>query len=820
MFRKGHMLRASSVLATAMWMLHAAQAAEPASGAAVDARADDAVQPGQPAGAGAPTMEEIVVTARRREEALQDVPITITALTAEALASQNVTSSIELSKSTPSLTVVRSAQGGNNTYVQLRGIGGSETLFGQDQTVGIYVNEVPQARQEGGNLQFFDLQNVQILYGPQGTLFGRNSVAGAIVYQTNRPTDKLEGSAEVELGNYATRWFTGMINVPVAQGLSIRGAVQIKRRHGFITEVNSGEDLGNQNSNSWRISVRAEPAEGIRNDLIISGFDSNETYLGGAVFGAKAISAPACSFSPLNPLASQANPACYYGPGAPFPAFLVAIGAMPPAVAAAYASYPSVATVIAQNNALGKKGIALTTVPVAKDRSFSITDILEVDLGSDLVMRGIFGYRDLKARSLQSGAGYALPVFDAAGGTDGDQYSGEVQLQGSLFANQLDFTAGAFYFQESGSNFSGARAFAFSTSQSFSPMSNGAVENKSTSLYAQTTFRPSGFDRFSLTTGLRYTWDRRQLTVTSGTYPVNGFELGTQTACSLINPAGGGTLPLASCSLSSAAKFDTPTWLVTADYKLFEDTLVYATYSRGYRSGGFNVRSIFQPNPFGPETVDNYEIGIKSTIRLGDVPLRLNADYWRFDYKNIQSVAVVAIPGTSPVQTTTDIVNSDTLKLEGAEVDISIEPARGLTLRGFLGYVSGHYPTFKAGGVTYTDVEYGASKISWGANLGYETDLGSIGRLNLSANYSRRTGSLNTVVPSAPQIRSETLGSANFRVGLSEIGGTGFSLAAFARNVGDAFKAIPVPGTNLVTGGTAVNYTEPTYYGVDIGFKF
>lgn len=815
MTNKVKWLGSASALLTTFFITHGVQAQD--SGAS-PANATSSAQTTRRDGGS--QLEEIVVTARRREESQQDVPITITALSGEALTNQNVTSTLELSRSTPSLSITRSAQGGNNTYVQLRGIGGTETLFGQDQTVGIYVNEVPQARQEGGNLQFFDLDSVQVLYGPQGTLFGRNSVAGAIVYQTRRPTDKLEGSGEVELGNYDARWFTGMLNVPITDGLSVRGAFQLKRRDGFITEVNSGKTLGDQHSNSWRISVHAEPLAGFKNDLIVSGSDSDETYLGGAIFGAKAIAAPACAFSPTNPLASQANPACYYGPGAPFASFLAAIGQLPAPVAAAYAAYPSVAQVIAQNNALGKKGIALTTVPVARDSNISVTDIAEVDLGGNFVARGIFGYRDLKARSIQSGAGYALPVFDIVGGTNADQYTGEVQLQGSLFADQLQLTAGGFYFRESGTTFNGSRAFAFSTAQPFTTAS-AAVLNNSKSLYAQTTFRPSGFDRFSLTTGFRYTWDRRKLTVFSGSYALNGSELGTQNSCSLLVPGGSGaTLPLNNCRLGNSAKFDTPTWLITADYKIFDDVLVYGTYSRGYRSGGFNVRSLFTPTPFRPETVDNYEAGIKSSLHLGSVPLRINADYWRFDYKDIQSVAVVVVPGTSPVQTITDIVNSNSLKLEGIEVDATIEPARGLTLRGFVGHVTGKYPTFTAGGVTFTNVEYGSPKWTWGANLNYEADLGSLGKLSASANFSQSTGSLNTVVPSSPQVRSQTLQFANFRLGLSEIAGTGFSVAGFARNVGDAFQVIPVPGTNLATGGTAVNFTEPTYYGLDIGFRF
>jgi iron complex outermembrane receptor protein len=774
----------------------------------------------QTEGASSVDAGDIIVTARRRAEAQQSVPITITALSATTLARQNVTDTIALSRSTPSLNITRSASGGNSTYVLLRGLGGVEALPGQDQIVGVYVDEVPQARQEGGNLPFFDLSNVQVLYGPQGTLFGRNSVAGAILYQTQRPTDKLEGNVEVELGNYRQRWLTGMLNVPIAEGLALRVAGQIRRRRGYIQEVNSGTGLGSQHSESWRASLRWQPSDKLTSDVILSGFHADETQLGGAVFGAKAITGPTCAFNIANPAPSFANAACYYGPGAPVPRFLAAIGQLPPSAVAAYASYPSVSQSIADNLAAGTQGIALSFIPRAVDKSFAATNINAYELSDAVTLRAILGYRQVSSRQRQSGVGMEAPAFEINGSLNSRQYSGELQLQGQVLDDQLQFTTGVFYFREKSESFSGALAFGYDpNSQPFST-SGGTAINTSYSGYAQTTFRPSGFDRFSLTTGARYTWDKRELEVRSGGYLQNGLQLGTQTSCSLIDPnsSTGATLPLANCRLSNAAKYNVPTWLITADYKVLDETLVYATYSRGYRSGGFNVRSLFTPRSFRPEKADNFEVGVKSVLRVGDASIRFNADHWWLKYRDIQSVAVVSLPG--PPFTATDIINSNSLKLHGFEIDASIEPIRGLTLRSFVGHVQGKYDEFLAGGLTLTDLPFGAAKWSWGANASYIHDLGDIGTLDLSANFSERSGALNSVVPSTDQVRSPTLASANFRVALSDIGGTGFGVAGYVRNVGDAARQITVPGTNLVTGGAGVNFTEPTFYGFDISYRF
>jgi iron complex outermembrane receptor protein len=764
---------------------------------------------------------DIVVTARRRAERLQDVPISMTALSGDALTQQQVTSAIDLSRSTPSLQIARNVSGGESITVRLRGIGGNEALLGQDQTIGFYVDEVPFARQEGLNGLLFDMGSVQVLYGPQGTLFGRNSVAGAVVYSSQRPTtDAFAGSVNAELGNYDRRYITGFLNVPLTNTLAVRVAGQIRRRDGWLREVNSGVGLGSEHANGWRVSIQWQPTSALTNDLIVGGLDARNRNTGGATFGTKAFTVPACTFNPANPSASLGQAACYYGPGAPVPAYLASIGSIPASAVAAYASYPTTAQAVALNNSLPNDRIALARIPRSINRNVSVTDIANLQLGSEIALKVIGGYRHSVYRYLSEGEGFADPAIAIPGGTVSDQYSGEVQLQGKTLSGQLQYTGGAFYFYEDGENFTGNRTFGYSDAQPYASMSVGEAKNRSYSGYAQTTFRPDGLNRFSLTTGFRYTWDRRELALTSGArLPGPDLTLGTQTGCSLRSNSGA-SLPLSACRLSNVANYKVPTFLATADYKLSGDVLVYATYSRGYRSGGFNVRSLFTPRAFGPEKADNMEGGIKAGWSMAGIPVRLNFDYWHLKYRDVQATALVSVPGTSPVIIQTDIANANSLKLHGVEVDGSIEPMRGVSLRGFLGLVKGTYDRLVQGGITYTDKEYDAPKVTWGLNLTASQDIEGAGTLSFAANYSFTGGALNTLDPTAPQVRNPSVKLANFRVGLADVAGTGLQLGIFARNVGDSLKRIPVYGINPLTRGQAYNITEPTYYGAEIGFRY
>ncbi|MGH6696219.1 MAG: TonB-dependent receptor [Sphingopyxis sp.] len=773
---------------------HAEQPAPQESGETPDAAPSDPRTASEPG--------EIVVTARRRSERLQDVPITIAALPAETLAKQNITDTRDLQINVPSLTVGRSAKGGNGNYIALRGIGGNETLFGQDQTVGLYLNEVPLARQDGSNIGFYDIASVQILYGPQGTLFGRNTVAGAVTYTTERPSDSFEGYLKVEAGSYDHRRLTGAINIPVGETLALRVAGQLRRRDGFITELNSGRSLGSQHSEAVRGTLRWAPSDTVTNDLIVEYSRADQRDLGGLVYGAKAISAVPCT--------TGRQAACFYGPGAPS-------GAADPR----YANWPTVAAALALNLSDGPV-VALPTVPKSRDRALMITNITDWNLSDTVTLRNIAAYRNIKAYSQLTGAGLADPVSRLLARLEQKQYTEELQVQAKLFDRQVELTAGGFYFKETGTESSSSDSFVSALSLPIAT-SYGEIDNSSRSLYAQATYRPDWLPQASLTSGFRRTWDRRALTISSGTRTTTAFvdgsyDLGDQLNCSLLD-ANNVALPLSACSLTNSAKYAKSTYLVTLDYKLARDILVYGTISRGYRSGGFNVRELFLPSSFRPETVNNKEVGFKSRVSLGGVGVQLNANYWEMDYKDTQTVVIFSFG--SPPRTGTRITNAASENLRGWEASLTLEPWRGASIGGFVGHVSGEFLQFDPGNGAPVQAsrDAGAPAYSWGLNASQTIDLGSIGgELTVSGNYYYRDGATTTTI--TPARKGPSYDQANFRIEWARVADSNFDLAIFGRDILDSRGYIPNTSTNPFTGGLGVDFRPPAIYGAELTYNF
>src|SRR5690606_14415456 len=204
-------------------------------------------------------LEEIVVTARRREESLQDVPVAVTALTAEALERRQIRSTTDLDRVTPSMQFTSYGQlSGNNSaaVVFIRGVGQIDPTPAVDPGVGIYVDDVYMGRSVGGAMDFFDIENIQVLRGPQGTLFGRNTIGGAVLINTVVPGDEFEGRIQGRVGDDSLWEDFGAATLPASEDLSFRLAMGARQRDGYVTRVYDGQDLGNEDILSLRGTMR------------------------------------------------------------------------------------------------------------------------------------------------------------------------------------------------------------------------------------------------------------------------------------------------------------------------------------------------------------------------------------------------------------------------------------------------------------------------------------------------------------------------------------------------------------------------------------
>jgi len=715
---------------------------------------------------------EVIVTARRREERQQDVPVAITALSGEQLEERGVTKLEDLRFQAAAFQIQPSPYGDAVPAFQVRGQRQQEALITQDPSVGTYVDEVYQARPYGLNQAMLDLDNVQVLKGPQGTLFGRNTSGGALLVESKRPTDKFEGEASLGIGNYNSREGTAIVNLPVTGDFALRAAAKVDSHDGYVTNVTDGQRLGDETNATYRIGALFK-RDGLESYTVFSSVRTTGTGV---------------------PYISQG-----FGPNA----FTLA-GVDPAAVAAA-------------NSAQARRGFYETSGDLQPDpldvTTYGATNITTADLGWATI-KNVFGYRQIKSEIGEEFDGSALaarnglPFFNAVSFAREQQYSDELQVQGKLFGDRLSYVAGGYYFREAGSDYQQTVIGPFTLSED----QGGKAINRSTSLFAQADYKI--LDELTATAGFRSSWDSRDFT---GQTYYTGFTPATAAIDFGGNPppaacADGGTLPNGCKVKLPTYDKNVPTWTFGLSYKPLTETLLYATVSRGYRAGGYNLRGDLQGTgplgsfgPFNPEIVLNYEGGIKQDLALGAIPVRLNLAGYHQDYSNIQRTIFAQFPGDTVAGAY--VKNAAQATIDGAEAEISMRPLPGFGMTGFLGYVLAGYSNFTyviaanpngTGTRTIDGTAYpfaGTPKLQFGLNGRYEIPLeADRGSVALQASYYYQSkmywaddGALNAV--------TRSYGLTDLRLDWLEIAGSKVDLDLYCRNLFDVrYKALGAEG--------------------------
>lgn len=567
-------------------------------------------------------LQEVVVTARRRKENLQQVPIAVTVLSQQELTDNNIQTLSGLQFQVPSLTESAGlSRDALNVSIRGQGSNSNSSLPG----VVAYLNEVPLPTNNEGSLAggpglLFDLSNVQVLRGPQGTLFGRNSVGGDVLLTTARPEDNHDGEVQLTYGNYDDREVNGFLNIPiVGDKLLARVALTGQLQNGF-TELEgepahpNGYSADNRHSWATRGTLTYNAAPGVQNTTIVGYSFYTST---------------------------------------PSPAFLSAIN-VPALTAVAPTLVPVLQALLSEQNALGPRDhIPVDTNMESDEHDLAIQNLTDVSLGDQIKFRNILGY-DQSVQTYQVDIdGTVLPIGDLPSTPRRQlirQFTEEAQLQGKSLDDKLDWVAGLFYLKQF-------------------PMSDYVLQTglvlglpfdsiykqgaRSDAIYAQGTYDLSDIlTGLKLTAGLRNTWDQESLVSGGGT-------IGSVCGSVSIN-----CTPISVTSSSSA-----PTWTTGLTYQRTLDTMYYLTVSRGYRAGGANVTQLSQT--FGPEYVTEYETGVKSDWSIGGVPLRTDADAYYQDYSSIQ-VQTFTIAGGELVQ------NAATAHQWGLELETLAQLTDGL----------------------------------------------------------------------------------------------------------------------------------------------
>lgn len=677
----------------------------------------------QDPGASEENSEEIVVTARRREEALQDVPVAVTAVSAAELERRQIDNIAQVGESVPNLnfqTGAPTGTGASTPSVFIRGIGSSETSLGTEPGVGLYVDDVYVARSVGSVLDLVDPQSVQILRGPQGTLFGRNSVGGAMLIRSRPPGDEFGGWAEIETGSADRADARFSLDVPIGETLRTSISAMTASRDGFV-ESDDSEAMGNIDRYAGRLAVEWEATPNLLVSFAADMMRADETAMPAVLLGL-VDTIPGTQFLPGGPFPSEifgytnnslacggattqansGNPACIdqqyiMGP------YRTAGG------------YQAETEIFDSQGSRPYGNTAITEVQGASLR-------FEWELSPSLTFKSITAYRELEAFWASNSDHTPNPGIETKNDQEQSQFTQEFQLLGD--SDRFNWVVGAFYMAEEGE---ALNVVAF---PSVIFRSGGAFETSATALFAQGTYNilPS----LELTAGLRYTEETKSYDTVNNQQvigvladPVNRVWLDFR----------GSPIPFVTGSTPDIESEEV-TPLVSLAYHFNDDLMSYISFSRGYKSGGYEQR-LAPTTPvvpsFEPEFVDTYEIGVKSTMADGRV--QLAAAIFHSDYSDMQ---MSVVDGPAPTLT-----NAGDATLEGAELELSFRPIDDLNINAFVGYLDASYETLSPralmSGITLASRLPNTSEWQYGASISYEFALGAGLTLRPHVDWSYRS---------------------------------------------------------------------------------
>ncbi len=632
-------------------------------------------------------LEEIVVTAQRRAENLQEVPVTVSAFSPNELERRNIDTTVELVKFVPNmLGHSNTGPATSNTYF-MRGLGSTDTLSTIDLPVATYFDEIVISRQNANQLSFFDVDRIEVLHGPQGTLFGRNVTGGAISVSMKKPAEEFSGNAQVGYGRFDYYEARTTVNMPISDKLLTQIGAFYTDDDGYVTNYATGDKLNDTNNLGLRGAFTAKLSDKVT-------WDGSFNYM--RARGTNLLNDTCDTLNPGVPancdgrwifsgFAKNRQPA--------FPNLVVSVGGV---LTPATLTGP-------KNNFDPQTTKAATKLSVSN---------FTIEANDNMTINVITGYVDTQqdiALDFQSGRngrspanpGPAVPfTLGPAGSTTGhplgsgftlsqrvksNQFTQEIKANGSLMEDQLKYVAGVYYYDEN-NDMDLADIFPVAGTNQGLIGRDQQVANGTEALAAYGQFDYSITDQLTATAGVRFTNEEKDFaTVDSrpagvvSTVVVNGQVRNNRLD----------TVNLAQFGIPTEQEVNLWTPRFALNYKATDDALLFASATKGFRSGGWNARGSGANTllTFKPEKVWSYELGAKT--EWFDNRFRFNATLFHMDVKQFQSPAsFVAAGATAPTFLT---LNDSDLRNRGVEIEAALLPIDGLNIFGSLGYQDPKY---------------------------------------------------------------------------------------------------------------------------------
>jgi iron complex outermembrane recepter protein len=749
--------------------------------------------------------DAIVVTARRRDESLATVPAAITALGSEDLVELGVRTDSDLQRVAPGLTI-RQTQGNNSLTYSIRGQT-ADTFSGSPSAVIAYLNEVPMT--VNGASSFYDLESVQVLKGPQGTLFGRNATGGAVLYTSAKPKDYPEARVTGRVGNYELRQVEGMLNVPIAgDKVMLRGAFDILRRDGYIENLFNSDTLGDNKRDSGRLSLTVAPSETITNTTMFQ-----YTRSGGTNTGASYTYSVYQCGDTNDGFALTCGAGLLFGPSLDS---VTGPGSWDAYLAAHPGAYaPGLIAYVDEQKRIGYYKTRHPGGAEHRGRDYFLSNTTDIELGDTLTLRNIFGWSKSKTRSEQPQLGapfVTILTANALAGESGNQLdvrsvSEELQLQGEAMDGRLQYILG-YYFQRQRSDTLWPQTY-FDVSPILPPdyvTNNFRVRAKTDAVYGQASYEIAS--SLTLTAGLRYTWERLSIEqLPAATYTSGAPD--------------------------QKKSFQDPSWEVGLEYQASADVFAYLKTRGSFRSGGFNgaappvnADATGGGNIFDSEHTQDIEGGVKYSGRVMGRPATLNTAVFVQWIQDVQRVEFPDPDGPGGLASIAVTANVPSSRIWGFEAQGNFRPADWLELGGSLAYTNAKFTDgdivlfgtpFSYGPVGDTPelsgTAYAAATFPLSGNMG---EVGLRGDL-----YAQSSQYFSNAADSiAPGTKLPGYALLNARLEWNEIAGSGISAAAYVRNL--TKEKYFVGGMTLAAalGHNAAAVGEPRMYGLELTARF
>jgi len=752
--------------------------------AAVPAFAADAApqSPGQGSGDAMANVGvgEIVVTAQKRSENIQKVPIAISAVSGEFLNSRAITAIDGLGSIAPNMQITRAPSNKTITQISIRGSVTINPAVTWEPAVGLYLNGVYIAKAQGSVFDVADLERIEVLRGPQGTLYGRNALAGAVNLVPRAPSGKFALTAEATYGNYDYWKGRMVLDLPEWNGFSLKLSGQIAKRDGFtrISGVPGVSRINDLDSKSGMVQLRYQPAgSGFIADYMFDYSNHDQRP----------------DFAQLYSVYTDGGPLAIFDPKSP--------------------SYSGIPLAPYASTTRQKSAVLDGNPQFERSETYGHALILSVPLGSATI-KSTTSYRWMHWSDSLDLDGSPLAVAFTARDTRFHSFSQELQATGKALNDKLNYVAGLFYYSEYAGT-QNPQSFFFGSANYLSAFGS---HTKAFAAYTQVDYAFT--DQLKLTLGARYTHEKKDI---SRLLVANGFTVAD--------------IPFGAVP---DAKYNSFTPAATLSFQANPDVNIYARYARGFKSGGFNgetntfgapgspVDCPTQPaelcNPYKPETVDSYELGVKTRLLGGKMILNLSA-FWD-EHKNIQ-LSVFKADGAAASQ----VLNAARARVRGLEAELTVRPIDAITFHGSAAYLDPHYESYIDGGVDVSNNRAfpHAPHYTGSASLDARLARGDWGTFTVSGdvNYTSSyftypypfTGSQQT----AYQTRAAAQTFVNARATLANIpvGGTQAQVSVWGKNLFDSKKPSNFIDFGTSFGGLTVAYfPDPRTYGLTVGVKF